>query len=213
MAAPTSPYIVSSDVSILMQPHLVSKGGLKTDFDTTTNPTKSQVDTIITRVCGQIDLRFQMAGYVLPLAEISGESWLSHQTAYLQLIASYGVVGTILGPTKVPGAGAARSSYPTSTYDMYQQELNLIFDPVRQRSSIWLRAQFYQGSPVEKNIGELGEIGTEYSYNKINPNTRIGSMETARRLVEMEIFNEESSTLDFWKLANVLDSEDYLVIS
>ena len=98
MAAPTSPYTTSILVASLMGTTLK----LATDFSTSSTITRTQVDQFISWISSQIDLQFSMAGYTLPLAELSGETWPTSQTTWLQITATLVAVAMAGGYAQKP---------------------------------------------------------------------------------------------------------------
>lgn len=172
MTLPTKPYAASAQVAILV-PNLILN---KTDFDTTTIPTKVSVDQYLSWISTEIELTFQQAGYVLPFQVISGEEWPAHQTEYLQLITALGTAalagGFVLKPA--PAVSPSRGASTGNVFqDLYKAELAKIYQTRGFRtgevSSIRFRANFYAGTPAEKSLTEPSGPFLDYQVGKMNP--------------------------------------------
>jgi len=155
--APVSPYCLSAQVGLLF-PHLL-KGG--TDFaDGQTLPNKTQVDTYIGWISAQMERTFQSAGYEIPFAVISGETWLTSQTQYLQLLCVTGVSGMISGPTvSNPNRRGDQKNIFKQEFDA---ELLQVWDPRTQRSQSMFRANYYADTAAESQL--RGRAGPTSDY-------------------------------------------------
>lgn len=164
---PSKPFASSSQVALLL-PNLMNT---LTDFDdTNTTIKKSAVDQYLMWIATEIELQFSQAGYVVPFAEISGESWPEHQTYFLELLNALGAAalsgGHVLkpAPALTPGRG-----YSTGNIyqDMYNLELRKIWDG--KYSQIRFRCKTYAGTPAEYSITEPIGPSLDYMVGKMNP--------------------------------------------
>lgn len=167
MPIPSKPYCTTAQVALLL-PALLNKN---TDFDEiNTTPKKSAVTQYSTWVSNQIDLQFQMAGYMVPFQELTDEAWPTHQTHYLELLAALGVAaltgGHVLKPAPAVTPGRGNSS-GNIFQDMYNTELRKIWDGTN--SFIRFRCRFYSGTPAEKSMVEPTGPGLDYMMGKMNP--------------------------------------------
>lgn len=167
MTIPSKPYATSVQVALLL-PMLMNGNS---DFnDTTTTPRKAQVDQYLLWIANQIDMQFQQAGYVIPFTELSGETWPEHQTYYLALLNSLGAAalagGHVLKPAPAmqPGRGSSGNIYQ----DMYNAELNKIWESFSKSSNIRFRCMAYSGTPAEKSITEPTGPYLDYQAGKMN---------------------------------------------
>lgn len=144
---PTPPYTTSAMVEYLLRTTLSGAA-----IGASSVPDKPMVDQIINWVCAQIDLQFQSAGYVLPLDVVSGETWPTHQTTYLQLVATLGATamagGHALRPAPALGPGR-QGGTGNSMQDLYNTELKKIYDPQTGRTTLNYRANYYTGTPAQ----------------------------------------------------------------
>lgn len=148
MAAIAPPFTTSAAVAMLMSVTLKTA----TDFTTTTFPTLAMVNQFISWVSSQMELQFSMAGYVVPFTEVSGETWPTSQTTYLQLVATLGTVAMAGGfaqkplPAIAPGrAGGSGNVFQ----DLYNAELLKIYDPQTKQTYLNFRSGYRIGSPAQ----------------------------------------------------------------
>jgi hypothetical protein len=174
MTVPTKPYCSTAQVGLLV-PNLL---GDKTDFDTDTNPKVSAVEQYISWIGTQIELQFQMAGYVLPFQVMSGETWPQHQTEYLQLTNALGAAAMSGGHVHVPAPAISpgRGQNTGNLYqDLYNKELVKIYNSARgligekESSQLRFRAAFYAGTPAERAVTEPSGPNLDYMAGKMNP--------------------------------------------
>ena len=168
MAAPTSPYTTSILVASLMGTTLK----LATDFSTSSTVTKTQVDQFISWISSQIDLQFSMAGYTLPLAELSGETWPTSQTTWLQITATLGAVAMAGGyaqkplPAIAPGRGGGSGN---TFQDLYQAELNKIYNPQTKQTYLNFRAQYRVGTPAQIALTDPRGPTSDFMEGRLDP--------------------------------------------
>lgn len=197
MALPANPYCTSAQVAVMMQATL---HGLADFDDIETVPTKSAVDTAIGLVSGHIDMRLQMAGYVVPLAVIDGESWPSHQTSYLSFLAALGAVSTV-GYMSVP--------FPHDDYTgrnifqrLYEEELNAIYIfgrlPGSGGTQSRLRASYYANSPVSLNLKQPRGPQTDFMTGRIDPSVFLDTYSIADRYYQAMKHVEDFRWDYFW---------------
>lgn len=150
MAAPTSPYVTSEQVSIFVK-NVVFKS---TDFNSSTTLSKENVEQFIVWVGSQIDCKFSEAGFVIPFQTLSNETWPTHQTNYIELLTCLGVVTMIPAAMKpAPGVGpGAKGSAGNVWQEMFNKELDRVYDGTRSR--LRFRAKYYMGTPAEKALLE-----------------------------------------------------------
>jgi hypothetical protein len=169
MANPTKPYATSAQVAFLI-PNLMNGN---TDFDDIkTNPKKSAVDQYISWVSIQLDMQFQQAGYVLPLTSLDGEEWPEHQTMYLQLVSALGAAALTGGHVHkpAPAVSTGRGNSSGNIYqDMFNLELNKIWDKTNKTSDIRFRAKYYSSTPAEKSVMEPYGPSLDYLTGNMNP--------------------------------------------
>jgi hypothetical protein len=145
MAAPTPPFATTEQVALFM-PSLINSAS---DFTESSTPKKSTVESVLALVSSQIEITFGQAGYLVPLTEIDGESWLSSQSSYLQLLTIMGtasmVGGNVLKPA--PATTTARVGSGNVFKDFFDAELKKI--PISR-----FRARYYIGTQAEKMLSE-----------------------------------------------------------
>lgn len=191
MTAPSPPFATSAAVAYLLQTFLQ----MGTDFDEVeTTPRKSTVEQHITWVSAQVEMQFQMAGYVVPLATVSGETWPSSQTTYLQLVTSFGAAalsgGHSLRPAPALGPGQPGSS-GNIFQDMFQQELRKIFTPPVGiggvgKTFLKFRAQYYAGTPAEEAISLPKGPTTDFWEGHYDPMRQLSNWDIADKVLAIQ---------------------------
>ncbi len=106
MAVPAAPYASSDDVAALV-PQLIRGAS---DFTADTPIPITKVTKFIGWVSAQMDMAFAAVGFIVPYQEISGEDWSTAQTHALELMASFGVAGLLVGPVIKPAPAMGRES-------------------------------------------------------------------------------------------------------
>lgn len=155
MAAPSSPYCDSTDVAMLLRAQLDGDS----DFSSYTVPTKVVVDNLIQKYSGWVDMTFAQVGFYVPWQELSGESWPTHQTYMLNMIASFGVAGAVVGPVikPAPAMGRAKGTSDNEMTQIFKDFLGQI-----KENGFGFRADHRVGSPAENFVRvPLGPV-TDY---------------------------------------------------
>lgn len=174
MTLPSKPYATSAQVSLLIPNLMNGNTDFNDDVDPkkATNPKKSAVDQYLSWISNQIDMQFSQAGYVLPFAELDGETWPEHQTLYLELVAALGAAAMVGGHIHKP-APAISTGKGSSTgnlfQDMFNNELKKIFDAYGKISNIRFRAKYYSSTPAEKSVLEPYGPSLDYLTGNMNP--------------------------------------------
>lgn len=187
MAVATAPYTTSAAVAIMMNVPL--KGG--TDFanDGTTVPTKTAVETMIGWISSQIDLQFSMAGYILPFAALTDESWPTTQTTYLQLIATLGTAAMAGGYSQkpLPAVSPGRTGGTGNVLqDLYLAELKKIFDPQFNRTSLNFRSTYRIGTPAQIALTDPRGPTTDFLEGHYDPYRQLDNWDIAQNILDIE---------------------------
>ena len=168
MTAPTSPYGCESSHVAAFATIILRK---QTDFHADTPSTKTAVDAMIGMIASQVDMALQSAGYIMPIAEIEGETWPDHQTSWLRMIIAMGTAAFAVGHVLKP-APALSPSRPGSTGNLFQDlfnfEIKKIWNPATQEASSRLRAQTYPMSPAQLAITNPVAPMTDWSEGKFD---------------------------------------------
>lgn len=186
MTAPTSPYTTSAAVAVLLTTPLSKKS----ELDNSTTPGKTATDQIISWICSQIDLQFSMAGYVVPFVAISGETWPTSQTTYLQLISTLGAAAMAGGHSLRPAPALAPGRQGGSGnvfQDLYDKELLKIYDSRTGLSMARFRASYYPATPAEKSIGTPYGPTTDWMEGYYDPSRYLGNYEIADRCFDLQM--------------------------
>lgn len=191
MAAPSPPFATSAMVATLLSVKL----NKATDFSSSTIPTDTQVDQFLTWVSGQVEMQFSMAGYKVPLATISGETWPTSQTYYLQLVTTLGAAAMAGGhsqkpaPALAPGSGQ-RGGSGNILQDLFQGELDKIYRPGRLQNqgvtAIRFRAQYYAGSPAERVVVQPKGPTTDFMEGKFDPMRHLSLWDISDRMLQIQ---------------------------
>lgn len=197
MAIPTAPFCESTDVAIFF-PELKGAADFKSKDDPhPTTPTKENVDSCISFVSTHLVIAFRQAGYVVPLAAMSGETWPDDQTTYLKFV-------TAVGATSLAG-GYALSGTPKRKKDqdvfqaLYAEELQRIYDTRLKVSSLRFRAAHYRGTPAEMALSEPYAPVTDHLQDYHDP-----MREYPLKLVADKLLQIEQTMVDrklFWDYA------------
>lgn len=161
MTAPTSPYCTSADVALLI-PNLV-KGA--TDFSTSTTPTKTAVENLISKWSYQIDAAFAQVGYYVPFEEYDSETWPTWQTGVLLLANALAVAGVVAGPVVKPAPAIGGRSGTSD--NAFTAEFKEMLSEVK-RSGLGVRARIRTGSPAEEFIHSPMGPMTDYLMGYID---------------------------------------------
>lgn len=190
MAAPDPPFSTSAHVASLIS----SKVNHRADFtdDDGTFPAKTNVDLMLTWTSSQIEMQFSMAGYKIPLVTISGETWPTHQTLYLQMLATLNGAAFAGGHMMRP-APAISPSKGNSTgnifQDMYNVELAKIFTATPRGAGVSrtkFRADFYAGSLAEQNVKEPKGPTTDFMEEKFDPFRQLSNWQIADKILDVQ---------------------------
>jgi len=144
--APTSPYTTAEKVSYL---HITLFKGVPPSSSST--PTETQVDQAIAWAAAQMEMAYAEVGYVIPFADLGGETWPSHQTTYLDIVNGLGAAGFVGGhmlrpaPAIGPGKG---QQYGNLYQELFDKELQAIIKGKGKR----FRAGYYAGTPAEQML-------------------------------------------------------------
>lgn len=179
MAAPTSPFATTSQVAAFF-PNITSN-----DFvDGETSPSKTDVESYLRWVDGQMLRRFQDAGYIIPLEEISGEDWLESQTQYLELLTILGVAGLISGPSilNVTNPGVTKNIFKQE----YDAELLTIFNQRADKSTIRFRAAVIAGTPADRNIAVAQGMSSNFTMGYDDPTNLVGFAAMTEKVQDMQ---------------------------
>ncbi len=168
MAVPTAPYCETSDVAALLPTLLRGE----TDFTSGTAPNKATVSSQCTLISNQLEMQFQAAGYYVPFQIITGESWTTAQTNYLKLTTMFGVAAMagawILKPAPALDPGR-RGGTGNIWQDMFNTELQKIYNPAINKTTLRFRALFYPDTPAEQVLEDPRGPTTDFLEGKYDP--------------------------------------------
>jgi hypothetical protein len=144
--APTRPYTTATKVSYLLL--ILFKGAVPS---ASTVPDETQTGQAISWAASQLEQVFAQVGYVVPFAEISGETWPVHQTDYLDALNAIGAAGFVGGHMlrPAPAIGPSKGQQFGNLYqELFDKELGSIIDGKGKR----FRADYYQMTPAEQML-------------------------------------------------------------
>jgi len=165
----TAPYCDSAYVAFLLS---FLRGGKGQDFSPVSSPTDSIIDTLVASVAGRIDIAYMSAGYRIPFAAKTGETWPTSQTQFLQHLNGVGTAafmgGNVVG---APATGPGRSRSSGSIYgDEWKRLINAITDLGKGvRSEALLRADTFNGTPAERLLSVPGPATTDFLEGYYDP--------------------------------------------
>ena len=166
------------------------------DFNTGTTPTKVSVDSILVWVSSQIDMQFGAAGYKVPLVEVTGETWPTHQTNFLALVACLGAAAYVGGHSLKPAPAIApgKSGGTGNLFqDLFNTELQKIFDRDNDRTHLRFRADYYAGTPAEKALCEPNAPTTDFMEGYFDPTSYLSVWDVTE---EMRAVQDAMKDLD-----------------
>jgi len=162
MPPPTTPYVTGALASIL------SKNLFKGQIPSASTPVaNTEIDQLILWVDGIIDGDFSDLGYKVPFQEISGETWPSWQTVYLQIMSAVGAMamttGHILLPSPVmrPGRAGGEENVYTTLFRRMQARV--------QKRGLRFRARYYRGTQAERFISDPQAPRTDFQVEAYDP--------------------------------------------
>lgn len=151
MTAPTAPYCTSQQVRYLLR-QIVPGESVPSDFDnTSTIPSKTEVEYIIADVAAQIEMAFSLVGYKVPFAIWQSEGWPAHQTTFLRMLNAMGAAAYLLVAQKpAPALGQGRGNQDKSVgyLEAFEDKLKMIQDSAGAR----FRADCYYNTPAWRGI-------------------------------------------------------------
>lgn len=184
MTLPTSPYVTSDQVAIML--YNLMRGN--SDFTAYTVLPKGNVDNFITWVCAEVDMKFQQAGYYVPFQLMTGDiEWPTYQTYYLQLLVVLGVASLIALPLKpAPATGPGRyGSSENAMKTLYDQKLTEIYTTTAYgapKTTLGWRALYRNDTPASRLLMAESRPKTDFGEGKMDT-SRYMTMEEYTRLI------------------------------
>ncbi len=163
--SPTPPY-ATSDAVALFQRNLIDGAS---DFSSSTVLKDTTIDRFIGWVSNAVDMKFNEAGYVLPFQPLTGETWPTFQTGYLEMVTCLGVCSLIspaLKPAPALGPGA-RGSAGNIFKDLYEEQLKQVYDGLK--THLRFRASYYRDTAAERVLLEPRGPTSDFLAGQINP--------------------------------------------
>jgi len=163
-----------------------------TDFNIFTPQKKTAVDVFIGWVDSAIETQFRLAGYKIPLAELSDEAWPTSQTTYLQMLSSLGTAAMAGGFSMKPAPALAPSQGGGSgnvLQDLYVAELAKIYRPTPNGKGLaasGFRAQYYAGSLAEQTILEPKGPTTDFMEGRFDPMQHLDNWLVADKVLAIQ---------------------------
>lgn len=185
MTAPTAPWTTAEVCAYLMSTTL--KTG--TNFTATSTPNTTMVTTFIGWISSQIEMQFSMAGYLIPLAELSGETWPSSQTTYLQLVATLGSVAMAGGYSQrpLPAVAPGRISSSGNVFqDLYNAELNKIYNMQTGKTYLNFRARYGIGTPAQEALTDPQGPSTDFMEGYFDPEKYYDNWMVANKVLAIQ---------------------------
>ncbi len=191
MAAPSPPFATSEMVAVMLPTKL---GREATDFtnDGQTTPSKAVVEQHIDWVSSQIEMQFGMAGYVVPLDEISGETWPTSQTFYLQFLTTLGTTAISGGyslkpaPALSPSRGGGTGNVFQVLFDIEMKKIHWVSSSGRDKSTLRFRAAYYAGTPAEQLVTLPMGPTTDFMEGKFDPYRELSNWQIADKQMAIE---------------------------
>lgn len=167
---PSAPYCTSSDV-YFMRAYAMDPAA--SDFPVAGTPRKSVVEYWIDQMASRIDMLYASVGYEIPLAAITGETWPTHQTTFLQYLNAIGVASIIGGnastPPVVSFVGGRRESRSFYEHEWMQlmEDIRTIKD--RNPGSTLIRAATLSGTGADYLLTEAMPPLTDWLEGYTDP--------------------------------------------
>jgi len=162
MAVPVSPF-VSADLASLL-----SKNLFRGQTPTHSSPVSStEIEQLILWVDGIIEGDFADLGYKVPFLEISGETWPSWQTVYLQIMSAVGAMAMTTGhillpsPNMRPGRAGGEENVYATLFRRMQARVQI--------RGLRFRARYYRGTQAEKFISDPQAPRTDFQVEAYDP--------------------------------------------
>lgn len=187
MTVPSAPFCLSSNVAPYMSLRMNNRGDFE---DGVTNMSKTTVDGFIDDVSAQILGRFRLAGYTVPLTDLTGITWPSTQTDFLRALCVMGAC-SVLSSLFVANPGR-RSADGNPFEKLYNSGLEDIF---RTAFSIRIAGPFYGAqyksmSPAEKAVGVPAVPTTSHLLTMNDPAAHTGFRYWTDKSQEMQDYME-----------------------
>jgi len=139
----TSPFTTSDKVALFVQ-NMINHNP---DFTKLTTVSKDTIDQFIEWVDSAILMHFSQAGWKVPFEAVG--VWPSHQSTYVELVSTLGVVSMLKPATKpAPGLGPGREGSAGNIFDnLYKTELEKIYS--NGTTKLHFTAAYWRGTPAE----------------------------------------------------------------
>lgn len=205
----SAPYCTSGDVYLM---RLYLQDPERTDFAPDAVPRPSVVETWIANIASQIDMQYAASGYEIPLTEISGEDWPTHQTTFLKYFNAVGVAALMGGDSSTPPivqfVGGRRTD--RSFYEYEWMRLISAIQELRQhnRTEALLRASTLVGTPADYLLSDPGPPLTDWLEGYDDPTAH----DTLRTFTKRhQLYSESLTRYDQPTIGNE-GSLDYLYL-
>lgn len=184
MTAPVAPFCESTDVAIFF-PELKGAADFTSKDDPfPTTPTKETVDSCISFASAHIAIAFRQAGYVLPFAALSDETWPDDQTTYLKFLCAIGAASLAGGYAL--SATPKRKKEQDAFQAMYAEEMARVYDARTKTTSLRFRAEHYRGTPAELAVSEPFAPVSDHLEGYYDPIRELPIDLVADKLVKIE---------------------------
>lgn len=134
-------------------------------------PKRSVVDYWITTCASRMDMKFASVGYEIPLTARSGETWPTHQTAFLKYMNAIGVASFMGADASTPPivAFVGGNRVERSFYEYEWTQLMGSFDLIKQHQpgDALIRASTRAGTPADYLLTDASPPLTDFleGYN------------------------------------------------
>jgi len=147
-SVPSSPYCTHVEVAYAIR-QLTSAGQSIQDFSATTIPTDTEVGWFITEIASEMEAALAEAGYKLPLAVWSGETWPTWQTNLLKFLNVLGAAAIVTQALKPAPQMPTGREYDQD--NVYSKRFNEMLDKLRV-GKLRLRADCYASTLAERSL-------------------------------------------------------------
>ena len=189
MTAPSTPYVTTALAGILSKNMFRGQAP-----NANTSVSATELAQLITWTDSMLDADFSSIGYKIPFQAISGETWPTFQTTFLQFCSAIGSMamstGYILSPAPMLVAG--RASGDRNAYAILIESFRV---QIRE-NGFRFRAQYWPGTRAEKNIATKYGPFTDFMKDKFDP-TRYELLRDFTTRIESEFAEVAAMQIDW----------------
>lgn len=162
MAAPTTPYVTGALASTMAKSMFRGQAP-----SAATVISDTEMDQLVLWTDAIINGDFADLGYKIPFVALSGETWPTWQTTYLQIYSTVGAMSVATGYMLLP-APARRPTDVGGVQNAWATVFTRMSERVQKRG-LRFRGQYYRGTQAEQFIADPQAPRTDFQVEAYDP--------------------------------------------